>query len=46
MIERYTRKEMGEIWTLQNRFQKMLDVEIAVAEVQGELGIIPKEAAQ
>jgi adenylosuccinate lyase len=45
MIERYTRPEMGAIWTLQNRFQKMLDVEIAVAAVQGELGIIPREAA-
>ncbi|HVK62460.1 MAG TPA: adenylosuccinate lyase, partial [Bdellovibrionales bacterium] len=45
MIERYTRPEMGAIWTLENRFQKMLDVEIAVAEVQGELGIIPREAA-
>lgn len=46
MIERYTRAEMGSIWTLENRFRKMLDVEIAVAEVQAELGIIPREAAQ
>jgi adenylosuccinate lyase len=45
MIERYTRPEMGSVWTLENRFQKMLDVEIAVAEVQADLGIIPKEAA-
>jgi adenylosuccinate lyase len=37
---------MGAVWTLENRFQKMLDVEIAVAETQAELGIIPREAAQ
>lgn len=46
MIERYTRPGMGEIWTVENRFQKMLDVEIAVAEVQAELKIIPREAAR
>ena len=45
MIERYTRAEMGAVWALENRFQKMLDVEIAVAETQAELGIIPREAA-
>lgn len=44
MIERYTRPEMGEIWTVENRFRKMLEVEIAVAQAQSELGIIPKEA--
>ncbi len=45
MIERYTRPEMGAIWSQENRFEKMLAVEIAVAETQGELGIIPKKAA-
>lgn len=45
MIERYTRPQMGAVWTLENRFRRMLDVEIAVAETQSELGIIPKEAA-
>lgn len=45
MIERYTRPQMGAIWTLDNRFRKMLEVEIAVAETQAELGIIPREAA-
>ena len=45
MIERYTRPQMGAIWTLENRFRKMLEVEIAVAETQAELGIIPREAA-
>ena len=46
MIGRYTREVMGQVWSQQNRFQKMLDVEIAVAEVQAELGLIPKEAAR
>ncbi len=34
---------MGAIWTLQNKFQKWLDVEIAVCEVHNEDGIIPDE---
>lgn len=46
MIERYTRPEMGEIWTLQNRFSQMLKVEKAVARAQAELNLIPMEAAQ
>lgn len=45
MIDRYTRAEMGAIWDLENRFSKMLEVEIAVAQVQAQLGIIPKKAA-
>jgi adenylosuccinate lyase len=45
VISRYTRPEMGRIWELQNRFQKMLEVEIAVAEAQASQGMIPKRAA-
>ena len=44
MIERYTLPEMGAIWSLQNKFQKWLDVEIAVCEVHAEDGIIPPDA--
>ncbi len=44
MIERYTLPEMGSIWQLQNKFQKWLDVEIAVCEVHAEDGTIPAEA--
>ena len=43
MIERYTLPEMGAVWQLQNKFQKWLDVEIAVCEVHNEDGIIPDE---
>ncbi len=46
MIDRYTRAPMGAVWAQDNRFAKMLEVEIAVAEVQAELGLIPKEAAK
>lgn len=45
MIDRYTRPEMGVLWEPENRFSKMLEIEIAVAEVQAEMGIIPKAAA-
>ncbi len=44
LIDRYTRPEMGEIWTEQAKFQTMLAVEIAVCEVQAELGAIPATA--
>ncbi|WP_223702086.1 adenylosuccinate lyase [Sutcliffiella deserti] len=43
MIERYTRPEMGAIWTEQNRFQAWLEVEILACEAWAELGEIPKE---
>ncbi len=45
MIERYTRPRMGKIWSLDNRYQKFLEVEILAAKAWAELGIIPKEAA-
>jgi adenylosuccinate lyase len=44
MIERYTLPEMGAIWSLENKFRKWLDVEIAVCEVHFEDGIIPPDA--
>jgi adenylosuccinate lyase len=46
MIERYTRPEMGAIWTDENRFQKWLDVEIAVCEVHAAMGTIPADAVE
>jgi adenylosuccinate lyase len=44
MIARYTRPEMGALWEPRNRFQKWLDVEIAVCEAWQELGEIPADA--
>jgi adenylosuccinate lyase len=46
MIARYTRREMGEVWSEQNKFRRWLDVELAAAEVQAEAGLIPKSAAR
>ncbi|GGM29182.1 adenylosuccinate lyase [Paraliobacillus quinghaiensis] len=43
MIERYTREEMGAIWTDENKYQAWLEVEILACEAWSELGIIPKE---
>ena len=43
MIARYSREEMEKIWDLQNRFQCMLDVEIAACKAMNENGIIPDE---
>ncbi|EAD2922172.1 TPA: adenylosuccinate lyase [Listeria monocytogenes] len=43
MLERYTRKEMSNIWTEQNRYQAWLEVEILACEAWAELGDIPKE---
>jgi len=45
MIERYTRPQMGAIWSLENRYKKFLDVEILASEAWAELGIVPLEAA-
>jgi len=43
LIKRYTFPEMGKIWSQQNRYQKWLDVELAVCEVQAERGVIPPD---
>ncbi|PLR99198.1 adenylosuccinate lyase [Bacillus sp. T33-2] len=43
MIDRYTRPEMGAIWTEENRFKAWLEVEIVACEAWAELGAIPKE---
>ncbi|MEW6235214.1 MAG: adenylosuccinate lyase [Candidatus Omnitrophota bacterium] len=44
MIERYTRKEMGRIWSDQFRFETWLQVEIAACVAQNKLGVVPDEA--
>ena len=43
LIPRYTRKEMGHVWSDANRFQKWLDVELAATETLAEAGQVPKE---
>jgi adenylosuccinate lyase len=44
MIPRYTRPEMGRIWTDENKFKKWLHIELLTCEALGEMGEIPLEA--
>jgi adenylosuccinate lyase len=46
MIDRYTLPEMGALWSEETKFQKWLDVEIAVCEVHAEMGTIPRDALE
>src|SRR6266853_695939 len=46
MIDRYTLPEMGALWSEHTKFQKWLDVEIAVCEVHAEMGTIPRDALE
>ena len=45
MIARYTRPEMGHIWSDQNKFRTWLEVELAATETLAEAGLVPKSAA-
>src|SRR2546422_2343681 len=45
MIARYTRPEMGRVWSDENKFKRWLEVEIAAAEAEADAGLIPKSAA-
>src|SRR5256885_12643808 len=46
MIDRYTLPEMGALWSDETKFQKWLDVEIAVCEVHADMGTIPRDALE
>ena len=43
MIDRYSRKEIAAIWTLENKFRIWLDIEIAACEANARLGLIPEK---
>lgn len=43
MIERYSRPEMRNIWSEENKFKAWLEVEICACEAWADLGVIPKE---
>ena len=45
MIPRYTRQEMGHVWSDANKFAKWLEVELAATETLAEAGQVPKDAA-
>ena len=46
MIPRYTRPEMGRIWSEENKFRTWLQVEIAATETLAEAGLVPQSAAR
>jgi adenylosuccinate lyase len=46
LIDRYTRPEMGHIWTEENKYRMWLAVETAASETLAEDGIVPAEAAR
>lgn len=45
MIARYTRPEMGRIWSEESKYQAWLEVELAASETLAELGTVPVAAA-
>src|SRR5437667_1490284 len=45
MIPRYTRPRMGKIWEDQNKYQRWLDVELAVVDTLADEGVVPRDAA-
>jgi adenylosuccinate lyase len=46
LIPRYTRPEMGRIWSDENKFRTWLQVEIAATETLAAAGLVPKSAAK
>jgi adenylosuccinate lyase len=45
VIPRYTRPEMGAVWSDQRKLETWLQVEVAVVEALAELGVVPEEDA-
>ncbi len=45
MIDRYTREPMASLWTMQTKFERWLQVELAAAQAWAKLGQVPQEAA-
>ena len=41
MIKRYSRKELTDIWSEENKYKIWLDVEVAAAQAMEKLGQIP-----
>jgi len=46
VIPRYTRPEMAQIWSDENRFRTWLAVEVAATETLAAAGMVPKDAAK
>ncbi|MFD1465282.1 adenylosuccinate lyase [Lapidilactobacillus mulanensis] len=41
MLERYSRPEMQQVWSVQNQYQSWLEVEILASEAWAQLGEVP-----
>jgi adenylosuccinate lyase len=46
VIERYTRPQMGAVWTPQRRMERWLEVELAATEAWAAEGVVPAEAVE
>jgi len=46
LIRRYTRAEMGAVWSDQNKFRQWLEVELAATETLADLGVVPEADAK
>jgi adenylosuccinate lyase len=46
LIGRYTRQEIGEVWSQQRKLETWLEVELAATEAWAEEGVVPAEAAE
>jgi len=46
VIPRYTRPEIGAVWTAERRMQRWLEVELAATEALAGEGVVPKDAAR
>src|SRR5689334_19194464 len=46
VIARYTRPDMGRIWSDESKFRQWLAVEIAATETLADAGIVPRRAAR
>ncbi len=46
MIERYTRPEIGAVWTAERRMQRWLEVELAATDAWAEEGVVPRADAR
>src|SRR3989338_846406 len=44
MISRYTLPKMRDVWSEENRFRKMAEIELIACEAMAKYGIIPKKA--
>ena len=45
MIERYTRPEIGAVWSEQRKFECWLVVELAATDALADMGVVPAEDA-